>query len=106
MKTASPLENYDLLLSVVNIKVKHLLNLKNFLYDDLNINFVRNQFATLCETFANFQSTHYYFYYYLVFTEVSLTTIIFKNLAPVNSTKHKKKPVNSTKRIMKYIFKN
>lgn len=72
-KTMAEFDHCDL----TNLRVH--LNSEVFPYDNLNINYDQNQFATLYEMFVNFQSS----YYYKDLPEAALTPKNFKNIAPL-----------------------
>lgn len=63
--------------NLTNMKV--YLNSEVFPYDNLNINFDQNQYATLYEMFANFQPS----YYYKDLTQAALNPKDFKTIAPL-----------------------
>lgn len=62
--------------NLANLKVH--LNSETYPYDDLNLNFDRNRFATLYDMYAKFQQT-----YYMRDLQPLLTSTEFKNKAPI-----------------------
>lgn len=63
--------------NLTNIKL--YLNSEVYPYDNLNVNFDQNQFATLYEMFSNFQSS----YYYKDISEPCITPETFKTKIPL-----------------------